>query len=749
MTDTYYRGDGSGAARDAPVDLPISRQLRFLGRLPWLRHGYMPDWLRARLVSDLPRARRKSVRAVLERLLLTALDDPADAFHLDVAHDGDGERSRLAEWVLRRLARRAPEESPLRDGVVLRFMTGRRPDRLAVPLPPAVGGFLRVDRVGGAAWRPRLAVLGLAAAALVAVGYFVLRNPPPRLPPGAVLRIETGMHIAMINRIGVDAGERFLVTGSDDKTVRVWDPDDGGLLGILRPPIGEGDEGKIYAVALSPDGETVAAGGWTTGTSEPESLYLFDRASGRLVRRIGDLPEVVFHLAFSPNGRRLAAALGGANGIRLFRVRDGQELAQDADYGHDSDWVDFDPQGRLASTCFDGFLRLYDSELSLLAKVEAPGGERPFGIRFSPDGQRLAVGYDDTTRVDVLSGSDLSLLYSPDTGDVSNGDFSKVAWSVDGQFLYAAGMYDDGTGNNPIRRWSDAGKGPYRDLPGAPQTIMDLASLQDGSLVFGAGDPAWGIVTADGKHRVFLGPQIANFSDNREGFLLDATGRVVRFGYQSGGESPATFSLTGRVLTPDPPDDERLRSPRTEAPGLSVESWRNSYQPTLDGEPLELAELEFSRSLAIAPDGQSFLLGAEWNLRSFDLDGEERWKRAAPGAAWAVNLSGDGRLAVAAFADGTIRWYDYADGEELLAFFPHADRRRWVLWTPSGYYDASPDGEELIGWHVNRGPDREAVFYPAEIFRERFYRPDVVDRILETLDEATAVELADAERERR
>ncbi|MCP4660396.1 MAG: WD40 repeat domain-containing protein, partial [bacterium] len=305
------------------------------------------------------------------------------------------------------------------------------------------------------------------------------------------------------------------------------------------------------------------------------SIYLFDRASGRLVRRIGDLPNVVHHLAFSPNGLRLAAALGGANGIRLFRVRDGQELAQDADYGSRSSWVDFDPQGRLASTSYDGFLRLYDSELSLLAKVEAPGGERPHGIRFSPDGQRLAVGYEDTTGVDVLSGSDLSLLYSPEIGDVSNGNLGRVAWSADGQFLYAAGRYDDGTGNKPIRRWSDAGKGPYRDLPGASNTIMDLAPLQDGSLVFGAADPAWGIVNADGEHRVFLGPRIANFIDNREGFLLDATGRVVRFGYRFGGESPATFSLTGRELTPDPPDDERLRSPRTEAPGLSVESWRS------------------------------------------------------------------------------------------------------------------------------------------------------------------------------
>jgi WD40 repeat protein len=38
-----------------------------------------------------------------------------------------------------------------------------------------------------------------------------------------MLRFETGMHTAVIKRISVDAQNRFLVTGSDDKTVRVWD----------------------------------------------------------------------------------------------------------------------------------------------------------------------------------------------------------------------------------------------------------------------------------------------------------------------------------------------------------------------------------------------------------------------------------------------------------------------------------------------------------------------------------------------
>jgi len=58
-----------------------------------------------------------------------------------------------------------------------------------------------------------------------------------------------------------------------------------------------------------------------------------------------------------------------------------------------------------------------------------------------------------------------------------------------------------------------------------------------------------------------------------------------------------------------------------------------------------------------------------------------------------VNISSNGKLAVAAFGDGTIRWYRMSEGKELLALFPHGDRKRWVMWTPSGYYDTSPGGE--------------------------------------------------------
>jgi WD40 repeat protein len=59
------------------------------------------------------------------------------------------------------------------------------------------------------------------------------------------LRIEMGMHTSMITGIGVDAQNQFIVTGSQDKTVRLWELSTGRLVKISRPPIGEDPIGVI------------------------------------------------------------------------------------------------------------------------------------------------------------------------------------------------------------------------------------------------------------------------------------------------------------------------------------------------------------------------------------------------------------------------------------------------------------------------------------------------------------------------
>jgi WD40 repeat protein len=574
---------------------------------------------------------------------------------------------------------------------------------------------------------------------------------PSREP---ILRIETGMHTVAINRIGVDAANRFLVTASLDKTVRVWELPSGRLLRIIRVPIGAGNEGKLYAVAISPDANTIATGGFTSTDGQHESIYLFDRESGRLIRRIQALPSRVFHLVYSPDGRFLAASLKGKYGVRVFSTAAYAPTGEDGDYGADSYGADFDRTGKLVTTSLDGFLRLYaidpDGPLHLLAKRSAAGGREPYGVKFSPDGSRVAVGFVDSTKVAVLQTSDLAPLYAPDTTGVNNGYLAHIAWSADGRTLYAAGTAQQDVNRTFIRAWTDGGRGGYRDIAGvAVSTVFDILPLRDGGIVYGAADPAFGVIDASGRRQLFTAAVIADYRGFRQGFLLSPDGTGVAFAYQQLGQSAARFSITGRKLDAAPAGSSNWRPPETEDSNLRVTDWKNTTAPKLGGTPLKLYQYEISRSLALAPDRSAFLLGADFSLRLFDRNGAERWQVAGPAVAWAVNISADGKLAVTAYGDGTIRWYRMTDGKELLAFFPHADRKRWVLWTPSGYYDASPGAEELIGWHVNNGKDQAADFFPVGQFRSTYYRPDVISKVLETGDEARALQLANEERGRK
>ncbi len=580
---------------------------------------------------------------------------------------------------------------------------------------------------------------------------------PPAEP---MLRIETGMHTARIVRIAIDRQNRFLVTASDDKTLRVWDLATGEALSVIRPPIGPGYEGMLFAAAMSPDGSAIACGGWTQfnggGTDiSPDgyTIYLFERASGRMIHLIGGMPNIINHLAFSPDGRFLAAAFGDGS-VRVWSARDYSQAGKDGNYGADCYCVAFDGRNRLVTTSYDGFLRLYasvdeakDGELELVAKQKAPGGSQPFSAVFSPDNEKIAVCFNDGARVNVLSAKDLSPLYEPDTTGLDGGNLACIAFSVDGRSLYAGGRCSSGS-SYPIRRWSEAGRGPYTDLPASNNTIMHILPLNGGGVVFGASDPAFGVINAAGEKTLYKSPGIADFRDNGQGFRISGDASRVRYAYEEDGGAPAIFSLETRRIDVGG-EDGSLYLPLTEASGIEVGDWFNSLNPTLNGRGLRLKQYETSRRLAVAPDAQSLLLGTDWYLRRFDRRGEQAWEVPTPAPAWAVNISRDGGLAVAAFSGGTIRWYDYASGKEILAFFPAADKKRWVLWSPSGYYDCSPGGEDLIGWHVNNGGDRAADFFAASRFRNTFYRPDVIAKVLQTRDEAEALRLADAESGRK
>ena len=276
----------------------------------------------------------------------------------------------------------------------------RRAGEAVTPPPSGPGG----SAVTGISGRRLLQVLAMSSAILCVGGQGWAQDAISELPTEPILRIETGLHDGVIRGIDTDAANRFAVTVSYDKTARVWSLADRRLLKVLRLPIDYGEIGKAFAVAISPDGTTVAVGG-NTGSEEHQNIFLFDRASGALQQRLGDLPDGVRHLVYSPDGRRLAATLPSGHGVRVFDAGNGyRPLPSDSSYHGHSNWATFDRSGRLVTASYEGLVRLYAADRYDLpiARFRRLG---PYSAAFSPDGTQVAVGYDDTNDVGPRTGS--------------------------------------------------------------------------------------------------------------------------------------------------------------------------------------------------------------------------------------------------------------------------------------------------------------------------------------------------------
>lgn len=602
----------------------------------------------------------------------------------------------------------------------------------------------------------------------------VRANEPPTTP---FFEIESGSHSAQINKIATDAEHRHLVTASNDRTLRVWSLPDLKLVRTIRPPIGTDLDGRLLAVAMSPDGAMIAGGGQTGFEWDGDyCVYLFERDTGRLVRRITDLPAPVLHLAYSPDGRYLAICLA-KTGIRLYETATWTLVGSDKLYRGRAAWIDFDRKGRAVSVSEDAVVRLYEirksgeERLKLLSTKPAPGGGKPVTAVFNPDGGMLAIGYELPSRVDILSGDDLSLLSTPYEADSSKNfmELQAVAWSLDGKSLYAGGRRGK-KGEKLIVRWpinrdslpsasaikvfseinrrksgmKGAHQGYYTATVPFGLRIQQFLPLNGGNMLFATGDPGIGILDDDNRLVSSVPPAIPVYSSISDAFRISEKGDVIQFGYEKYGNSKVIFSFRDRGLAlGSEPDQEGLRVPLTDE-GLKISNWKNMQRPLLKRVPLAIKG-KYARCLAIAPDRASFLLGVDGQVYRFDRKGELIWRKVLPGTAWGVNISGDGRLFTVAIGDGTIRWYRMDTGDEQLALFPHPDRKRWIIWCPEGYFDASPGAEDLVGFHLNRGSGQEAGFIPMNNLYDVFYRPDIIQAKLRGDDIAPLITLTPEE----
>lgn len=573
--------------------------------------------------------------------------------------------------------------------------------------------------------------------------------------PRPVLVIDPGMHTAPIHSAATDTSGRFIATASVDKTIRIWDAEDGKLQRTIYVPAGSDQIGAMYAVAFDPRNNVVAAGGWTR---EGYWIYLLNRDTGALERRISGLPNVATRLAFSPDGRYLVA---GTLGIRVFdRTKDWSVVAAD-DYDLPVYALAFAPDGRVATASDDGHVRLYNERFQLMAKhhrAQKPGKPLPRTLAFRPpDGEVLAVGFvtDGMPQVDdpisLLHGRTLKQLVGPPQKE-SLSYSQAVVWSLDGNTLFSMDgrlMTWSGVGS-PLLSFDAMGHGPPREFgDSVDMNVTTLATLPEGRLMVAGGNkPYLAVLNSDGRirwaHRTstaeFPGSSLINVSTSGEtvDFRFGANTQVLRF--------DATSLKVSDVTKASPLQRDRPPSK------LRISIFTG--EASVNGKPILLGDSEQPTAVAVHPKDDRFILGTTSNLYSLTDTGAVTWRRFVPGRVADVTVAKNGQVVIATLQDGTIRWYRYTDGVELLAFMPLShrsedydeivplDAMRWVAWTPDGFYATAPHTGDVLGWLVDRGANAVGLRVPVSAIPKQ-YRPDALALVIREMDIIRALGLAE------
>ena len=120
----------------------------------------------------------------------------------------------------------------------------------------------------------------------------------------------------MVNTLDFSTDEKFLASGSADRTVKVWETHSGKNIRTFEVP------GLVYAVAFSPNGRTIAASSFLDDES---SIFLWDRETGKEERKLNH-PGGSWSIHFSPDGHFLVS--GGYNDgkVMIWDLQSGEPI---------------------------------------------------------------------------------------------------------------------------------------------------------------------------------------------------------------------------------------------------------------------------------------------------------------------------------------------------------------------------------------------------------------------------------------
>jgi len=506
-------------------------------------------------------------------------------------------------------------------------------------------------------------------------------------------------HTSLVASVAFSADGKRIVSGSWDKTVKVWDADKGTEIRTLK-----GHIDAVNSVAFSADGKRIISGSWDN------TVKVWDADKGLQTRTLKGHTREVTSVAISGDGKRIVSASYDKT-LKVWDADKGTEILSLKGHTREVDSVALSADGkRIVSGSWDKTVKVWDTDKG--AEILTLKGHtlEVFSVAFSADGKRIVSGSrDKTVKVwDADKGTEILTLKGR-TAALS------VAFSPDGKRIVSA------SGDDTVKVWDVGLSTETLTLKGHTDYVLSAAFSADGKhIVSGGRDQTVKVWDADRGTETLT---LKGHTDTVSSVVLSPDGkRIVSASYDktlkvwdadkgtetlslkghSGAVDSVAFSADGKFLVSGSGGFDGQGTP---LPG-EVKVW-NAAKGT---ETLTFkGHTSWVLSVAIRADGKRIVSGSyDGTVKVWDADKgtATRTLKGHTAEVESVALSADGKRIVSGSRDGTVKVWDADKGIETLTFKGHPHWVSSVAISADGKHIVSGDTDGTVKiWDADKGTE--------------------------------------------